>query len=132
MSESGTLFNLFSTHIHEMASNYSSSISHCASIMCASSNYNNTSHATIGLRMDSADDVYIIVWQSGPQETEDQKLYFKRGALPFLSRVSFCSAIVTCFTLFITAVDHGTQYIFDITKVLDSSFSFFFECSQTI
>jgi hypothetical protein len=91
-----------------------------------------TSHATIGLRMDSADDVYIIVWQSGPQETEDQKLYFKRGALPFLSRVSFCSAIVMCFTLFITAVDHGTQYIFDITKVLDSSFSFFFECSQTI
>jgi hypothetical protein len=73
-----------------------------------------TSHATIGLRMDSADDIYIIVWQSGPQGTEDQKLYFKRGALPFLFRVSFCSAIVVCFTLFITAVDHGTQYIFDI------------------
>jgi len=62
--------------------------------MCASSNNNNTSHATIGLRMDSADDVYIIVWQSGPQGTEDQKLYFKRGASPFLFRVSFCSAIV--------------------------------------
>jgi hypothetical protein len=46
-----------------------------------------TSHATIGLRMDSADDVYIIVQQSGPQGTEKQKLYFKRGALPFLFRV---------------------------------------------
>jgi hypothetical protein len=77
----------------------------------------NTSHATIGLRMDSANDVYIIVWQSGPQGTEDQKLYFKRGALPFIFRVSFCSAIVVCFTLFITAVDHGTQYIFDIISL---------------
>jgi hypothetical protein len=67
--------------------------------------------------MDSANDVYIIVWQSGPQGTEDQKLYFKRGALPFIFRVSFCSAIVVCFTLFITAVDHGTQYIFDIISL---------------
>jgi len=63
--------------------------------------------------MDSANDVDIIVQQSGPQGTEGQRLYFKRGASPPLSRVSFCSVIVVCFMLFITAVDHGTQYIFD-------------------
>jgi len=77
------------------------------------------------VRMDSADDVYIIVRQNGPQGTEDQKLYFKRIFSPFLSRVSFCSAIVVCFTLFITAVDHGTQYIFDMihfNRIISTNF----------
>jgi len=76
-----------------------------------------TSHATIGLHMDSADDVYITVWQSGLQGAEDQKLYFKRGASPFLPQVSFCSTIVVYFMLFKTAVDHGTQYIFDMIHI---------------
>jgi len=76
-----------------------------------------TSHATIGLGMDSANDVDIIVRQSGLQGTEGQRLNFKSGASPPLSRVSFCSAIVVCFILFITAVDHGTQYIYDMIHI---------------
>jgi hypothetical protein len=67
--------------------------------------------------MDSANDVYIIVRQSGPQGTEDQKLYFKRGALPFLSRVSFCSAIVVCVRIHSSGTELRKMYPRDLNTV---------------